>query len=174
MSSPGRGGWIRGTSILRRLSRGKPRASRFGRCCKICSGIRFHLKTHTEVRKMASYALVVAKKGPKAWPRSTTTDPAFVFGADHFDARGFSLQGLADRLSEPVFRLERPVVDMTGIQGSYDFTLNWSADGIAPEGRAGASIFTALEEQLGLKLVARKLALRVLVVEHIDRDPSSN
>ena len=63
-----------------------------------------------------------------------------------------SMRALADRLSGSIFKLERPVVDMTGIDGVYDFTLRWAAD-TAPAGADAApvSLFTALEEQLGVK-----------------------
>jgi uncharacterized protein (TIGR03435 family) len=135
---------------------------------------RFHLKTHVENRKLEAYALVVAKKGPKLPVKSTSDDGAFVFGDDHISVRGFSMAGLADRLSGPVFKLDRPVVDMTLIKGEYDFTLHWAPDGAAVEGRSDASLFTALQDQLGLKLVARRIAFRIVVIDHVERDPESN
>ncbi len=88
--------------------------------------------------------------------------------------RALSISALADRLSGPVFKLDRPVVDMTGIQGVYDFTLNWAPDGAPADGHSGASIFTALQEQLGLKLEARKIVFKIIVVDHVDKDPSIN
>jgi uncharacterized protein (TIGR03435 family) len=136
---------------------------------------RFYLKTHTETRKLNSYALMVAKNGPKLPVTSTTSDGAFVFGDDHISASGFSMAGLANRLSGPVFKLDRPVVDLTGIKGTFDFMLNWSPDGIATtEGHPGASIFTALQEQLGLKLVARRLAFKIVVIDPADKEPAGN
>ena len=74
------------------------------------------------------------------------------------------MAGLADRLSGPVFKLGRPVVDMTGIKGGYDFTLNWS----------DSSVFTALEDQLGLRLVARQTAFWIVVIDHMDKVPTGN
>jgi uncharacterized protein (TIGR03435 family) len=88
-------------------------------------------------------------------------------------ARGITMAGLASRLSGPVFRLDRPVVDMTGIKGAYDFTLNWAPDNAAI-GHAGASIFTALRERMGLRLEARKMSFRILVVDHAEKAPSGN
>jgi uncharacterized protein (TIGR03435 family) len=131
---------------------------------------RFHLKTHVETRKLESYALVAAKNGPRLPAKGTSPDGSFVFGDDHIIARGFSMADLADRLSGPVFKLDRPVVDMSGIKGSYDFTLKWAPDGIGSE----ASIFTALQEQLGLRLVARKIAFKIVVVDQADKDPGAN
>jgi uncharacterized protein (TIGR03435 family) len=135
---------------------------------------RFGLKTHTENKKLQSYALVIAKRGPKLQAGVAGSDGAFTYAEDHVTVRAFSLQGFADRLSGPVFKLDRPVVDMTGIKGVYDFTLNWAPDGALADGHSGASIFTALKEQLGLKLEARKIVFKIVVVDHVDKDPSIN
>jgi uncharacterized protein (TIGR03435 family) len=135
---------------------------------------RFGLKTHTENRKLPSYALVVGKRGPKLQAANTPGDGAFIFGEDHVTFRAFSISGLADRLSGPVFKLDRPVVDMTGIKGDYDFTLKWAPDDASADGHSGASIFTALQEQLGLKLEPRNIAFRILVVDYADKVPTSN
>lgn len=135
---------------------------------------RFSLKTHRENRKFESYVLVVGKRGPKVREGSTGGDGAFIFGEDHVTVRSFSMSGFADRLSGPVFKLGRPVVDMTGMKGVYDFTLNWAPDDASADARSGASIFTALQEQLGLKLEPRKIAFRILVVDHADKDPPNN
>jgi uncharacterized protein (TIGR03435 family) len=106
--------------------------------------------------------------------KSTSNDGAFIFGDDHVTFRAFSIAGLADRLSGPVFKLDRPVVDMTGIKGVYDFTLNWAPSDAGADGRSGASIFTALQEQLGLKLEPRKIPFRLVVVDHVEKDPERN
>jgi len=135
---------------------------------------RFGLKTHTENRKFASYALVVDKRGSKLQAESTASDGAFIFGEDHMTARAISMAGLAARLSGPVFKLDRPVVDMTGIKGSYDFTLNWASEGVLADGRSSPSIFTALQEQLGLRLEARKISFRIRVIDHVDQAPTGN
>jgi len=135
---------------------------------------RFHLKVHYQNRKLTAYALVLGKRGPRLPSASTGGEPAFVFGEDHVTVRATSLSEFADRLSGPVFKLGRPVVDMTGMKGVYDFTLSWTPDGAPSEGRSGASIFTVLEEQLGLKLEARKIVFRILVVDHADKEPSGN
>jgi uncharacterized protein (TIGR03435 family) len=93
--------------------------------------------------------------------------------------RNMTLDGM---LTAPWFGLERPVVNKTDLTGTYNLTLNWApepiapvgADGTAaPEDTGGQSIFTALEEQLGLKLVAAKGPVEVVVIDSIDR-PSVN
>ncbi len=127
---------------------------------------RFGLTTHFENRKLKAYALVVAKHGSKLQANTNGAEGAFIFGEDHITGRALSITYLADRLSSPTFKLDRPVVDSTGIKGAYDFTLNW--------GPNGPSIFTSLEEQLGLKLQPRQVSFRILVVDHVDRDPTPN
>jgi uncharacterized protein (TIGR03435 family) len=113
---------------------------------------RFSVKTHRESRTLKAYTLVVARRGPKLKEAGKGGDDAFIFGEGHVTARAISMSSFADRLSGPVFKLERPVVDMTGIRGVYDLALEWAPDGASVDGRPGTSIFTALQEQLGLKL----------------------
>ena len=94
---------------------------------------------------------------------------------------GFSLfratsQQLAQKLSS---RLDRPVVDMTELKGLYDFLLNWTEDtvhspGVDTPSQPGPSIFTAIQEQLGLKLVPARQGLEVLVVDSALKIPTSN
>jgi len=70
----------------------------------------------------------------------------------------------------------RPVIDQTGLTGSYDFKVDWAVDdAIAPnDPSAGPSVFTALQEQLGLKLDSAKGPVEVIVVDHANRAPSEN
>jgi uncharacterized protein (TIGR03435 family) len=81
---------------------------------------------------------------------------------------------LADRLSRVPFQLDRPVVDYTGTPGRYDLTLDWSPIDKPTENAAAPSIVSAIEEQLGLRLEARKMPLEVLIVDHADRVPAAN
>lgn len=81
---------------------------------------------------------------------------------------GVPVSALADHLSGPKYQLGRQVVDRTGLQGNYDFTLDWSAD---PD---GVSLFTAVQEQLGLKLEAQKGSVKVLVVDSMEKRPAEN
>lgn len=74
---------------------------------------------------------------------------------------------LAELLSA---KTDRPVLDRTGVSGTFDIDLSWSVDSGAD---AGPSLFTAVQEQLGLKLEARKSPVEVLVISHVDR-PSQN
>jgi uncharacterized protein (TIGR03435 family) len=79
------------------------------------------------------------------------------------------MAGLSARLSGSFFHLDRPVVDRTGLKGSYDFTLNWSS-----RDPTGPSLFTAIEEQIGLRLATEKLPARILIVDNVNREPTPN
>ena len=129
---------------------------------------RFGLRTHRENRKLESYVLLVDKHGAKLQANTDGAEGGFTWGEDHVTCQAFSMAGLASRLSGPPFRLGRPVVDMTGIKGAYDFTLKWSSDFVGP------SIFTALEEQLGLRLEARKTTFSIVVIDQVNRVPTGN
>ena len=135
---------------------------------------RFSLRVHREDRTVKGYALVAARRRPPVRAAPSGAEENLTFGDGRIIARAMSMRALADRLSGSIFKLERPVVDMTGIDGVYDFTLRWAAD-TAPAGAdAAPSLFTALEEQLGVKLETRELTVTVLVVDHAERVPSGN
>lgn len=135
---------------------------------------RFALRTHRENRMLESYVLLVDKHGAKLQPNTDGADGAFIFGEDHMTCRAITIASLASRLSGSTFKLGRPVVDMTGIKGTYDFTLKWSSDVALADGQTGPSIFTALQEQLGLRLEARKTAFSIIVIDHMDKTPTGN
>lgn len=135
---------------------------------------RFGLRTHRENRTVTGYALIAAKRGPSLRPAAKPAEENLTFGEGRLTASGMSMSSLAGRLSGPIFNLARPVVDMTGISGAYDFTLRWTPDGATAATDAAPSIFTAIEEQLGLKLEKRELMVDVVVVDHVERVPSGN
>jgi uncharacterized protein (TIGR03435 family) len=78
--------------------------------------------------------------------------------------------------------IDRPVVDLTGLKGPYDIQLDWvprplvgnAADPASADVAAGATVFDALDKQLGLKLEERKLPMPVIVIDHIERVPTEN
>jgi len=116
------------------------------------------------------YSLVVAKNGPKIHaaedgPGRTSSGPG------RLDATKTTTAKLADLLARVV---DRRVVDATGLSGVFDFTLEWASDGAAADANGGASVFTALQEQLGLKLVSGTAPAEVLVVDRIERSPTEN
>ena len=149
---------------------------------------RFKLKVHHETKELPMYSLVIAKGGFKlkeADPNDTY--PNGVKGPDGvghsgmmmflngvLKAQGVPISNLANSLSLQVHRL---VVDKTGLTGKYDFSLAWTADGVTPDNGLGAetwpSLFTALQEQLGLKLEPTKGMVDTIVVDHVEM-PSEN
>jgi len=102
-------------------------------------------------------------------------------GRLRFGGRNVTLAFIADTLSAGV-NLGRPIIDQTGLTGTFDFTLEWTqppppnapaAGPDSPTETAGPSFEEALREQLGLRLTARKGPVRVLVIDHVER-PSAN
>ena len=154
---------------------------------------RFGLKTHPDSRELPVYELVVAKSGLKM--QEEVLPPAEPGSDDHrrysdqmriqpglLTAKGAETSTLVSVLSQQ--HLGRPVIDKTGLQGHYDFTLAWTPDGgivingfpappPPPGSPSEASIFSALQEQLGLKLEPRKDMLPVIVIDHIEK-PTAN
>jgi uncharacterized protein (TIGR03435 family) len=140
---------------------------------------RFKLVLRIETRELPVYTLVQAKGGSKL--HAVAGDkPATLRGSGKggIKASHAPIKFLADRLSR---ELGRPVNDETGLGGLYDFELNWTHEvrrGFeAPNGQSnpteGASVFTALTEQLGLRLESKKGPVQVYVIERIER-PSDN
>jgi uncharacterized protein (TIGR03435 family) len=144
---------------------------------------RLGLKTHLETRNSAIYNLVLAKGGVKmqAVPRPPDGEtpavppPANVqaHGSRHgleFVGSNASMRAVSAALSSMV---EAPVVDKTGLNGIYNYTLQFGRDWSANDPDGWASIFTAVQEQLGLKLEAEHEQVPNLVVDHITK-PTEN
>jgi uncharacterized protein (TIGR03435 family) len=156
---------------------------------------RFKLRSHQETRELSLYNLTVAKGGAKIKLSEDQTPPAALIasgngaqgvsrggirlGRSNLDARAQSIELLAAALG--ALYADRPIVDKTGLKGLYDIRLQWTPDtGLsspvspgAAQTSPGTSLFTALEEQLGLKLEPGKGPLPVLVIDSIQR-PSEN
>ena len=152
---------------------------------------RFKMKFHRETRELPIFALLVARGGPKLTPATesdsaspgggsaqrSTSSSAATTGAGAPTSGSASgtrlstmhsvgtLTSFAGNLSRSV---ERPVVDMTGLTGRYDMRLAFKPANAAPED-SGPTIFTALTEQLGLRLEARKGPVEVIVIDSIER-----
>jgi uncharacterized protein (TIGR03435 family) len=132
---------------------------------------RFHLVAHIELRQLPIYELVVAKGGPRLGPLMENGSSVSVNNGRIEVQMSNSVAVLAEELSKVV---GRNVVDKSGITGRYDLKLRWTPDDRGPDADAsGPSIFTALEEQLGLKLEPQRGAVEVLVIDHIEL-PSEN
>lgn len=136
---------------------------------------RFGLRVHLDRREMQVYELTLAKGGPK-FHESTTEGPPFFGnqGKGAMLAQHVSMSDLAEKISEP---LGRPVMDATGLKGRYDIHIDASAYmGSAGNGQMDVMslLFTALQQQLGLKLESRKDTPRILVIDNVEKSPTEN
>jgi uncharacterized protein (TIGR03435 family) len=125
---------------------------------------RFHLKLHQETRPMPAYDLVLAKGGSRLQPSQANGKTVRV-GRAYFNAQGLTAPLIAEELSLIAGRI---VVDKTNLAGRYDLKLQWTPDDAPATDSSAPSFFTALQEQLGLKLEPAKEPVPVLVIEHID------
>ena len=131
---------------------------------------RFGLKVHHDTKDLPIYELTVAKGGSKM--KQTAPDSSgcnATYASCKVTAHEISVESLAANLS---FTVGRVIVNKTGLEGGYDFTLDYAPDG-ADASDTRPSIFTALEEQLGLKLEPARGPVDVIVVDHIER-PTAN
>lgn len=153
---------------------------------------RFHLKIHGEGHEFSGYALIVAKSGHKLESASKPVDgfpelppgrPGLIENHTprnwHFLVRVRGQQQTAADIANALHVPGgAPVVDRTGLTGKYDFTLEYSYSGRASdqpvEAPPAPAIFTALQQQLGLQLVSRRLPFEVLVIDSFDKVPSEN
>jgi uncharacterized protein (TIGR03435 family) len=170
---------------------------------------RFQISLHRDMKELPVYRLTVAKNGPKLKAAEKTPenmDPAAARAA--LQARTAALMAAAKNDGTPwqsmwmgsatvaefarnlESRLDRPVKDLTGLDGSYSFSLRWAPDSASPlpvgmpmggEGGpagvavpSGPSIFTAVQEQLGLKLEAARESIEFLVIDKVEKVPVSN
>jgi uncharacterized protein (TIGR03435 family) len=128
---------------------------------------RFHLAAHRGTRLEKGYALVVAKGGAKVKAaKAAGGSPSIV--PDGIYGRGIGMDMLAGLLARP---LGAPVEDETGLRGSYDVALRYRT--MDADDSSLPSIFTALQEQLGLKVVRAKVPVPVLIVDHVDAEPTA-
>jgi uncharacterized protein (TIGR03435 family) len=143
---------------------------------------RFKLKFHRETKELPTYALVVAKGGPKlhasevaAGPDQPNGQRITMKGRGNLTLEGAPVSALAYQLGQ---RLGRSVIDKTELTGNYDFKLEWmpdesqggpAGDRIAVSDNNGVSIFTALQDQLGLKLESTRGPVEILVIERAEK-----
>jgi uncharacterized protein (TIGR03435 family) len=149
---------------------------------------RFKLTFHQEKKELSVYVLSVAKTGPKLTKSEGDPNglPGLFFRGKLGDlgVRNANMGDFTGLMQEAV--LDRPVLDQTGITGRYDFTLVWTPDDSqfagmgakippapADDGKAPPNLYTAIQEQIGLKLEASKAPADVMVVDHVEK-PSEN
>ncbi len=139
---------------------------------------RFQLRTHDETRQLPLFDLIVAKGGIKFKPDNSVGNVVDT-GRNRLHISGMqdTVAILARELAQV---LGRVVVNKTAVSGSYDLTLRWTPENApppllngAPDPNAPPDLFTAIQEQLGLKLESAKGPVGVLVIDHIER-PTEN
>ena len=130
---------------------------------------RFRFGFHRETREIRVYALVPARDGAKVVAHAGPGEYAMrVQPADDGRLRLRSTRGNMARLAEILTgQVGELVIDQTGLAGEYDFTLEW-APGLN-ESAGGASLFTAVAEQLGLRLDAGKRPMEAIVIDRVER-----
>ena len=132
---------------------------------------RFNLKYHIETKEMPGYTLVVAKNGPKL-KESKSEDSGFSWGANGKPGREGPVcltvqKWTASALANMITQMGRgPAVDKTGLTGEYDFKLCWNDTD-------GPSLFSALQEQLGLKFEPQKVPVSFFIVDSAQK-PTEN
>jgi uncharacterized protein (TIGR03435 family) len=159
---------------------------------------RFQMKLHRESKEMPVYALVVAKKtsrlkatteqsaegeiatpipgeGPDGFPKLAMRSPGIVVetknGTARISGKEIPIAKFADFLSG---RTGRPVIDQTGLAGTFNFVLYFTPDGASAPDNTEPDIFAALQEQLGLRLESRKAPVEFLVIDHAEKVPTEN
>jgi len=138
---------------------------------------RFKLKLHHDRRQLSTYAITIAKTGPKIAksagdPKGLPDQTGYSKGAEQF--MKFTNNAMTDLALCMQGFLDRPVIDNSGLLGRFDFTLTWTPEiAAANDTNAAPGVFTAFQEQLGLRLQPTKGSVDVLVVEHVER-PTDN
>ncbi|HEY4359083.1 MAG TPA: TIGR03435 family protein [Acidobacteriaceae bacterium] len=132
---------------------------------------RFGLRVHWESKERSVYAVTVAKGGLRMKPAADPLHGEMSFSQGHLAGKGVPISFLASLLAMPV---GHTVVDKSGMAGSYDFDLHFDTrdNPTAPES-SDPDLFTAVQEQLGLKLQSTHASVPVLVVDHVER-PTAN
>ena len=138
---------------------------------------RFGLVLRREPREMTYYAITVAKGGAKI-AKSKAGDDAPPDQSGESEGRQMVMRFMANLMSDFALGMnyfaDKPLVDETGLAERYDFTLKWTPDtSSAADGEQVPGLFTAMHEQLGLKLEAKKGPVEVLAIVHVER-PSAN
>src|SRR3954470_812119 len=168
-------------------AQGIPNATQLQAMLKKLLGERFGLAFHSEKREMPAYVITVGKDGPKLTKNESGGNlPGFGGrGPGAIGVRNSTLADFAGFLQARL--LDRPVVDQTGVTGKFDFTLEWRPDvsqagppapggpapQLPPEVEARPDLFTAIQEQLGLKLESSKAPVEAYVIDKVQK-PSEN
>jgi uncharacterized protein (TIGR03435 family) len=138
---------------------------------------RFQMKVHKETKELPVYVLSRGKGEAKVKLAAPDEKPALSGNAQGTTFTAFPISRFTFLLTR---RMDRPVLDQTGLQGIFTYTVDLSGLGFAgrpaerQEGEAGPSIFTTVQRDLGLKLEARKEPVEMLVIDSVNKVPTEN
>ena len=156
---------------------GKPNVAQYQSMMRKLLAERFGLKLHREQREMPVFALEIARGGPKKMDKSANQSLGpgnNGNGQSGIETHHYTNTAMPDLALMLMVYGDRPIVDQTGLQGRYDFDLRWTKDETrTTDPNAPPGLFTAIQEQIGLKLEATKAMADVLVVDKVER-PGAN
>jgi uncharacterized protein (TIGR03435 family) len=136
-------------------------------------GERFGLKFHRDQRELPVYLIQLAKGGPKLKPAAKPDDQTGQYANGHGNEATMTYisTDMSDFIIGESFFLDRPLIDQTRPTGKYDFSLryNFRESTASDDPNAAPGLFTAVQEQLGLKLIPTKASVEVLILDHVDR-----
>jgi bla regulator protein BlaR1 len=133
---------------------------------------RFQLMVHVDAKEQPGYALILAKDGPKVQPSADQGPAGTLRSNGRIDGRRGTIKMLATVLTQLV---ARPVEDRTGLTGTYDYKVEYTQDAVLvgteanPPDPSGPSIFTALQEQLGLKLEPSRVSALTIIIDRAEK-----
>ena len=130
---------------------------------------RFKMTYHRETRDAQGYDMVAAKDGLKLTPAKPGSSKGGSGGPGTIDMPSTTMKSFAGMLTA---RLKRPVADKTGAAGDYEVKLRFAPDGDAESPLP--SIFTALDEEMGIKLESAKVPVEMVVIDHLEKAPTEN
>ena len=145
---------------------------------------RFKLVVHRDSKAMPAFALILGKGKPKLKEADGTgatgcqqkTAQSGAAANNALTCRNMTTDDIAKEvLPRAGAYLPNPVVDLTGLKGSWNFDIAWTArGGLAQAGSDGVSVFDAVDKQLGLKLEPQKIPMPVLIVDSVNEKPTDN
>jgi uncharacterized protein (TIGR03435 family) len=144
---------------------------------------RFHLTFHHVQKDLRVYSLTKGKRGHKLREAAQPGDKVMGMEDGAIVFRNYSIADFIGALSNVPFSIDRPVRDMTGLEGKYDFEVKVAPDalgmkhafeGMLKSGGDGPSLIDLVQEQLGLRFTAERASVDVLAVDDVNRTPTAN
>jgi uncharacterized protein (TIGR03435 family) len=140
---------------------------------------RFNLAVHRTTKNLTVYALIDTSQGPNLSPVDAGGTSGVTSNRGHLTLKKASMKELVDSLSRIV---DRPVIDKTGLTGAFNGELRWMPDNEQADSTQssvtasddGPSLFTAIKEQFGLKLIPQRASVEMLVIDRVEKLPTEN